>query len=876
LKEKQIIPPKSAQSFLLWFLKDDLAEEVLGDLEEKFLRKSAEESAFRAKLNYWQQVLNYIRPFAIKKYRSNSMYYTMYQSYFKISYRNLLKNRGFAFINIGGLALGMSVATLMAIWVFDEFSFNKTHSNYEQIAQVLRLNNWGGEFGTSVNSSNVTGLGTLLKETHPDKFRHVVMTNFRSQEIILSSGTDHFSQQGFFMSPEGPEMLSFDMLYGTHDGLRDKNSILICRSLANKLFKDKDPLNEVVRMNSRVDLRVAGVYMDFPPNSTFAGTTYVAPLELFTRGPEGLQIWDNYNMNIYVQLQDNADMENVSALIRNAMLPHVQSNREESKPRIFLNPMKKWHLHSQFENGKRVKSDRMKMIQLLGSIGLFVLMLACINFMNLSTARSEQRAKEIGVRKSIGSQRKQLIGQFLTESVFLSIFSFVIALIIAWAVLPWFNGLTGKEMMLPWNNYKAWLIGIFITLFTGLISGSYPALYLSSFNSLHALKGTFKVGWRGTLPRKVLVVFQFTVSIMLIISTLLVFTQIEHARKRSTGYQREGLLVLPKGSPELFDKYEVLRNELKRSGAVLEIGEANYPLTNTLGNNDGIEWEGKDPDFKPTFNTIRVNFDYGKTINWELIAGRDFSRSFAGEAGRAVIITDSARALMGFDDPVGKSIHFKSGFYGGPDFTIVGVVKDMVKGSPFEKVRPAIMFLTKEQSFWMFIRLNPDLPVNLAIATTEEVFQNVVPNAPFEYRFMEDEYAKKFRSEERTGSLAMFFTVVAIFISCLGLYGLAAYMANKRMKEVGIRKVMGASIANLWRMLSRDFIGLVLIAICLATPLSYYFLNNWLGQFAYRTDFYWWILAAGGATGVLITILTVSHQTVKAAVSNPVDSLRSE
>ena len=869
-------PPRLAVNFLLWFIRDNLAEEVLGDLDEKFYREAAKGSFNKAKLNYWYQVMHYARPFAIKNYRSNSIYYTMYKNYLKIGYRNLLKNRGFAFINIGGLALGMSVAILMATWVFDEFSFNKTHSNYEQIAQVLRLNSWGGEFGTSVNSSNVTGLGTLLKETYPSKFRHVVMTNFRSQEVILSSGTDHFSQRGYFMSPGGPEMLSFDMLYGTRSGLKDKNSILVCQSLANKLFGDKDPVNEVVRLNSRVDLRVAGVYADFPPNSTFAGITYTAPLELFTGGAEGLEVWDNYNMNIYVQLEENVDMEGVSALIRNAMRPHVTADRKETKPRLFLNPMQKWHLYSQFENGQRVKSDRMKMIQLLGSIGFFVLLLACINFMNLSTARSEQRAKEIGVRKSIGSQRKQLISQFLTESVLLSIFSFFIALAIAWAVLPWFNSLTGKEMMLPLYDYRAWLIGISITLFTGLLSGSYPAFYLSSFNSLHALKGTFKVGWKGKLPRQVLVVFQFTVSIMLIISTLLVFTQIQHAKDRSIGYQREGLLVLPKGSPELYDKYEVLRNELKRSGAVLEVGEANYPLTNTLGNNDGIEWEGKDPDFSPTFNTIRVNFDYGKTINWELIAGRDFSRSYPGEAQQAVIITDSARALMGFDDPIGKSIHFESGFYGGPDFTIVGVVKDMVKGSPFEKVRPAIMFLTEKESFWMFIRLNPGLPISQAIITTEKVFQDVVPNAPFEYKFMEDEYAQKFRSEERIGSMALFFTIVAIFISCLGLYGLAAYMANKRMKEIGIRKVLGASITSLWRMLSKDFIGLVLIAICMATPLAYYFLNNWLGQFDYRTDLHWWILAAGGTAGVLITLLTVSHQAVKAAVSNPVDSLRSE
>jgi len=517
------------------------------------------------------------------------------------------------------------------------------------------------------------------------------------------------------------------------------------------------------------------------------------------------------------------------------MLPHVQANREETKPRLFLNPMNKWHLWSQFENGTRVKSDHMKMIQLLGSIGLFVLLLACINFMNLSTARSEQRAKEIGVRKSIGSQRKQLVGQFLTESVFLSVLSFVIALAIVLAILPWFNSLSGKEMVLPVHNYLVWIIGISFILFTGLLSGSYPAFYLSSFNPLNTLKGTFKVGWKGSLPKKILVVFQFTVSIVLIISTLLVFTQIQHAKNRHIGYQRDRLLVIPKGSPELYDKYEVLRNKLKNSGAVLEIGESNYPLTNTLGNNDGIQWEGKDPDFSPTFNTIRVNFDYGKTINWEVVDGRDFSRSFPGEAGSAVIITDLARALMGFEDPIGKSIHFESDYYGGPDFTIVGVVKDMVKGSPFGKIKPAIMFLTKQQSFWMFIRLNPNLPINQAIATTEEVFQSVVPNAPFEYKFMEDEYAKKFKSEERIGSLALFFTVLAIFISCLGLYGLAAFMADKRMKEVGIRKVLGASIANLWQMLSKDFISLVLIAICFATPLAYYFLNNWLSLFEYRT-----------------------------------------
>lgn len=872
---KNNLPPKLAQRFLLWFLKSDLAEEVQGDLEEKFEWMLEETTPFKAKLNYWYQVFHYLRPFAIRKTNIlNSIFPTMIRHNFKISWRTLLKNKGYSLINIGGLALGMTVAILISLWIHDELSYNKHHENYDRIAKVMQHRAWRDVVYT--NDALLTGMGTLLRDGYQDQFEHVVMVR-QTEEHIIANGEKKFTQKGNFMQPEGPELFSLKMLHGTRSGLDDQNAILLSESLAKKLFPSKDPMGQTVTMDATFPLTVKGVYADLPNNSEFREASYFAPLNLFFShySSTGANAWENYNMYIYVQIQAGRGFEQLSSVINKAFLPHIDATNLPRPPETFLQPMRNWHLYSEYDNGVKVTSNRLKFVWFYGVIGVFVLFLACINFMNLSTARSEKRAKEIGVRKSLGSLRSQLINQFLSESILVAFIAFVFSIWMVQMLLPWFNGVADKKISILWANPWFWLAGLSFTLITALLAGSYPAFYLSSFDAVKVLKGTFRAGRFATLPRRILVVFQFTISIALIIGTIIVYEQIQHAKNRPVGYAQEGLLTFRVNSPEFRGKYDLLSSELKKTGAVSEMAESNYPLTNLRGSNNGFDWDGRDANFDPSFNTIRVTHDYGKTVGWQFIAGRDFSKAFPQDKN-GVIITESAAKLIGFENPVGQRISFKHDYFGGPDFTILGVVKDMVKGSPFEPTHQSIIFLYEGDLRWLFIRIDPTLSTGEALPKIKAVFNQLFPTAPFDYQFVDEVYGAKFREEERIGTLAGFFSILAILISCLGLFGLAAFVAEQRTREIGIRKVLGASVLNLWKMLSKDFVQLVIIACFVAIPIAYYFLEGWLESYEYRINISSWIPIVTGLGALFITLITVSFQAIKVATANPVKALRSE
>ncbi len=799
----------------------------------------------------------------------------MFKNYLKIALRNLKKNKGYSFINICGLGLGMTVAMLIGLWVHDELSFNKYHENYSHIAQVYRNNIWQGNIET--NTATVTGLGTHLKETYGEYFENITMVRARIEERVVASGEKKFTQSGYFVQPGFPDMFTLKMVSGTRVGLQDMKSILLSESLAKKLFGDVDPVNQVIKMDARWDLKVTGVYEDLPKSSTFNVATYFVPLDLYLDGWSHLNVWDNYNMYLYVQIHPGVDFERVSAIIKDAMKPFVivEYNASAASAEIFLLPMSRWHLHSQFENGVNVMSDNLKFVWLYGIIGVFVLILACINFMNLSTARSEKRAREIGIRKTIGSMRRQLVIQFLSESFLVTIFAFVLALSLVQLVLPWFNEVAGKELSILWTNSGFWLGSFAFIVFTTLLAGGYPAFYLSSFNPVKAVKGNFRPGRSAALPRKVLVVKQFTISIALIIGTMIVYQQIQHVKQRPVGYTREGLLQLRPRSPEYWGKYHSLRDELKKTGVVYEVAEANYSVTNTLGWNPFFDWKGRDPDFNPSFNTIRVTHEYGKTVGLQFIDGRDFSRELSTDLS-GLLINESALKLMGLENPVGEIISWDPPHQPFAYYQILGVVKDMVKGSPFEATYPSIIFLSEDDLNWLYIRINPQVSVSEALPKIREAFNRIVPSAPFDYEFVDDVYAAKFQAEERIGKLAGFFATLAIFISCLGLFGLASFVAEQRTKEIGIRKVVGASVTNIWYMLSKDFILLVIFSCVAAIPIAYYFLNGWLQKYEYRMEISWWIFIGAGVGALLIAMLTVSFQAVRAATANPVESLRYE
>jgi ABC-type antimicrobial peptide transport system permease subunit len=591
---------------------------------------------------------------------------------------------------------------------------------------------------------------------------------------------------------------------------------------------------------------------------------------------ENVNFWGNTSFGIYVELQPNITLETAQAGIKDFYLKNMPGDFfksiEKNKPEIFVYPMKQWHLYSDFKDG-RPDGGRITFVWLFGVIGGFVLLLACINFMNLATARTENRAKEVGVRKAIGSLRGQLISQFFSESFLVVILSFAVSCVFILLSLGWFNKLADKAISLPFNNPYFWLSSIAFIVFTGMLSGIYPAFYLSSFQPVTILKGTFKVGRFSTLPRKVLVVVQFTVSIVMIIGTILVYRQIEYGRNRPVGYNKESLLTIPLNDPNYKGMYDVIRNELLNTGVVSGLALSNSPLTDIWNRSGGFTWQGKDPESPSGFNTIRVTHDFGKMIGWKVIAGRDFSKSYATDSA-AVILNETAAKYIGLKSPIGEFIKSEDGKQA---WQIIGVTKDMIIQSPYEPVSGSLYFLDFNKSTrQMTIKIKPTVSASEALPKIAAVFRKLVPSASFDYRFVDEVYDKKFSQEQRIGKLAALFAVLAIFISCLGLFGLASFVAEQRTKEIGIRKVLGASVANLWQMLSKDFVILVFISCLIAAPISWYCMNKWLQNYTYRTDISWWIFVAAGAGALMITLLTVSFQAIKAAMSNPVKSLRTE
>lgn len=868
--KSNLIPPKLARKFLLRFLRNDLVEEVLGDLEEKFYSELKGKSAFKAKLNYWYQVLNYMRPFAFRKSKSYAQnHYDMFHNYFKIGIRNLLKNKGYSFINIGGLAMGMAVAILIGLWIYDELSFNKYHENYDRIVQVMERETVNGVKGTG--SALPRPLEFALRNNYGSDFKYLSMCTWTGPNILIV-GDRAVSKSGNYFQKDFPEMLSLKMIKGKRDGLKDPASIMLSESTATALFGGADPMNQTVRIGHGMEMKVTGIYEDLPHNSSFRDLEFIGSWELFVNAfdwnKRAVDQWGNSSYQIFAQLNANADVDDISGKIKNVKADNAPDERE-FKPEIFLHPMPDWHLRSEWKNGKNA-GGRIQMVWMFGIIGSFVLLLACINFMNLSTARSEKRAKEVGIRMTIGSMRSQLISQFLSESFLVVVLAFALALGIVALTLPSFNDLAGKQIGIIWSNSYFWICCLLFILVTSMVAGSYPALYLSSFRPVKVLKGGFKVGRFASLPRKVLVVLQFTVSLTLIIGTIIVYQQIQFTKNRPVGYNREGLITMQMKSSEFYGKFDVLRNELKNTGAIVEFSQSSSPITGVWSNSGGFNWPGKDPALQASFATIRITHEYGKTLNWKIKEGRDMSREFATDS-TAIILNESAVKFMGIQDPVGKEMTWEES-----KFQIIGVVEDIIMQSPYEPVKQTVYVLDYENVNWINMKLNPHKSAQESLSIVEQVFKKTIPTVPFEYIFVDEEYANKFAGEERIGKLASIFAVLAIFISCLGLFGLASFVAEQRTKEIGVRKVLGASVANLWRMLSRDFVVLILIACSVAIPVAYYVLDNWLQKYKYHTEISWWIFVWSAIGALVITLLTVSFQAVRAALMNPVKSLRSE
>ena len=799
----------------------------------------------------------------------------MIKNYFTVALRNLSKNKASSFINIGGLAVGMAVAILIGLWIYDELSFDKYHKNYDRIAKVMQHQTSNG-----ITYSDIAipyPLASELQTNYSGDFKYVVMASWMGGHI-LSYDEKKINEAGMYMQPDAARLLTLKMLSGSYDGLKDMNSVLLSASVAKSFFADaNDALNKIMKIDNRSSVKVTGVYEDIPRNTEFNGLAFIAPWDLYVSTEPWIQTakkenqWDNNSFQLFAQITDNTDFKTVGKRIVNSKLDHVAPEDKKFKAQIFLHPMRDWHLRSHWDDNGIKTGGAIEYVWLFSIVGVFVLLLACINFMNLSTARSEKRAKEVGIRKAIGSVRSQLVGQFYSESLLVVLLSFVFSIILVQLALPWFNNVAGKKMVIPWNNPLFWTTGILFTIITGLIAGSYPALYLSSFQPVKVLKGTFRVGRFASVPRKVLVVLQFTISLALIIGTIVVYNQVQYSKNRPIGYNRGGLMMINMRSPDFYGKFDLLRTGLKSSGAIEELAESSSPLTGVWSNNGGFTWPGKDPNLDADFGTIWVTHEYGKTVGWQFKEGRDLSRDFPTDSS-SIVINEAAVKFMGIKNPVGTMVKWGDN----RTYKIVGVIKDMLMQSPYEPVKQTFYFLDYENVNWIVLKLNPNKSAQESIAKIEAVFKKYIPSAPFDYSFADDEFAAKFANEVRIGKLATFFAALAIFISCLGLFGLASFVAEQRTKEIGIRKVLGASVANLWGMLSKDFVLLVIISCFIAAPLAYYFMSKWLLKYEYRTGISWWVFAASATGALVITILTVSFQAIKAALANPVKSLRSE
>jgi len=792
----------------------------------------------------------------------------MLKNYFKTALRSLQKNKAHSFINIAGLSIGMAVTMLISLWIWDELQFDKYHKHYNRIAQVMQTETLDGVVNTG--KGNVMPLAAELRKSYSADFKYVVASSWTMNSLV-AAGDKKINTQGNYMEPDAPEMLSLKMIAGSRTGLKMHSSALISQSTAKALFGNEDPIGKIIKIDGDLNETVAGVYEDLPQSTTFKDMAFIAPfldLSSWVKGNENN--WYNESFQVFVQIADNADMNQLSAKIKHIKLDKIDiKTAQVEKPEMLLHPMSKWHLYASFKNGVNV-GGAIEYVWMFAIIGVFVLMLACINFMNLSTARSEKRAREVGIRKAIGSLRSQLISQFYCESLIVAIFAFVISVVLVLLILPFFNNVSGKQVSMPWGNVYFWLAGVGFSLVTGVIAGSYPAIYLSSFKPVKVLKGTFKAGRNAAIPRKVLVVTQFTVSVVLIISTIVVFRQIQFARSRPSGYNRQGLITLIMATYNYHNNIANMRNDLLQQGAIVNMEESNTPVTENNHFDNGFTWQGKDTRTSVRFNTVGTGIEYGKTVGWIFTQGRDFSKQFATDSS-AVVINEAAAKYLGFKKPVGETIRWYD-----KTFTIIGVVKDMVMESPYEPSKQTIFYLEPNIGGIVNIRLNPSMPTATSLDKIAAVCKKYSPEEPFNYRFADDEYAHKFQEEERIGKLAGFFAVLAIFISCLGLFGMASFIAEQRTREIGVRKVLGASVSNIVNLLSRDFIKLILVAFAIASPVAWFCMNKWLLDFAYRTNLSWWMFITAGISALLVAFATISFHAIKAAIVNPAKSLRVE
>lgn len=786
----------------------------------------------------------------------------MIKNYLKIAWRNLLRNKSFSLLNIVGLSIGLAVSALILIWINYEMGIDQFHENNHRIYEVNNQYEVDGDIWTWNSTPKV--MASVIKKDYPEVER--VSRYFYDTPFLFSKDDQRIKATGTIVDPDFLKMFSFPLLEGNIETVFEGvNSVVITQELAKKLFGIEPAVGKIVKVDNVDSFTVTGVLKDLPPNTDLSFEFLMPWAYLHQKGWDD-ENWGNNSVATYVMLKEGTDYESFALKIKT-----LRENYDKDSPEMetLLYPFSRTWLYGEFENGKEA-GGRIDLIRMFGIIAAIILLIACINFMNLSTARSEKRAKEVGIRKVVGARKMALVGQFLGESILISFIAALFALLLVWIALPSFSTLIDKPLSLDIANVWFWISGLGVILFTGVLAGSYPALYLSGFKPSAVLKGTFKRMNTPITPRKVLVVLQFSVAIVLITASIIVTQQLKKVQDRQTGYSKNNLVYsMMEGNVE--KNYTLIKEELLASGTAISVTKTSAPITEGWSNSWGFEWKGKGKNDKTLVNRFIADDAIVKTVGLQLIAGRDFDLGQYPTDSTAAIINEAAVKLMNFEEPIGQIIKDN-----GIEWHVVGVTKDFVLKSPFQKIEPLVIEGAKAWFSVIHIKFNQATKTKESLVKTEAVFRKYNPEYPFNYEFVDLEYAKKFDDEKRTGQLVSLFTLLTIFISCLGLFGLASYMAENRIKEIGIRKVLGASVSNITTLLSKDFLKLVLVAIVLAVPISWYFMSKWLEDFAYRITISWWIFALAGISAMIIALFTVGYQAIKAAIVNPVKSLRSE
>lgn len=792
----------------------------------------------------------------------------MLKNYIIVTFRNLLKNPTYSFINIAGLAIGITCSLLILLWVHDEVSFNKFIPKADRLYQVYVNSTFDGR----ANTWNSLPLPTYqgLKPEH-SKLVNTCATDWGGQHLLTvvnrSGEEKRIRKRGYYASEEFLTMFEYTLLKGDPAKvLAEPYNIVISESAAKALFGNEDPMGQTVRLDNKDELKVVGILKDVPKNSSFE-FDMLFPWKLYETNDwvkRNTDNWGNYSFQVYAELDDPSSQKEVEAKIKDLLTRHGETDVPHE---LFLHPLLDWRLHSNFEDGE-VSGGMIEYVQMFLVIAIFIVVIACINFMNLSTARSERRAREVGIRKSVGSSRREIISQFLGESIFISFVAFVIAVLAAQLLLPFYNDLVEKQLVIDYTSGEFWLFALGLILITGIISGSYPAFYLSSFQPVKVLKGKVQVGRNGSLPRKVLVVLQFGFSILLIIGTIVIYQQIQLVKNRDLGYAQENLVAI-EYTREIGQNYKALKAELLATGVVSSVTQSNSAIT-SINSNNFVGWPGKPDDLRVIFATIATEYDYTKTMGIKILEGRDFSEDFKSDTA-AIVINKAALDLMGLKDPIGTKLDLW-----GEKRELIGVVDNVLMGNPYTPVGPMFMILDKDWVNVLTVRLEKTNDLKASLAKVEAVMKKYNPAYPFEYTFADEDFAKKFSTIDMTSSLANLFASLAIIITGLGLFGLAAFTAEQRTKEIGIRKVLGASVSGLVKLISRDFSILVIAAFVFAAPFSWWALDMYLDRYKYRIDIAWWVFPLTGLIALVFALLIVSTQALRAAHANPVKSLRSE